>query len=265
VFFGIAAKGEFGMSDRLVGKLAIVTGASRGIGRAIARRLADDGAIVAVHYNHNAAMADDLIREIERGGGKAFRIAADLSQIGQIESMFVSLDKEFTERSGAATFDILVNNVGIVLPDAGMSGEDFDRLVNTNIKSNFFVTQNALSRIRDGGRIINLSSVVADRAEPDFSMYAATKGAIKSMTRSLAAKLGPRGITVNAVQPGATATDFLGDMLESKEIRGYLEASTALGRIGTGDDIASAVAFLASKDAGWITGETVAVSGGMRL
>lgn len=255
------------MAGTLTGKTALVTGASRGIGRAIALRLAQDGALIAVHFVNNHAAATATVKEIEANGGQAFSIQAELGSLSEITRMFADLDNELVKRTGGATFDILVNNAGI-----GIAGrleettpEIFDRLFDVNVKGLFFVTQQASARLREGGRIINISSQVALRAYPDCIAYAATKAAVNHITVGLAGQLGSRGITVNAVAPGMTATDFVTGYLNDANYVQMVKAGTALGRIGQPTDIAGIVACLASNDAGWVTGQVIYATGGMQL
>ena len=249
--------------DRLDGKVALVTGASRGIGRAIALRLAADGARVGVHYAKARDAATAVQAEIEAVGGEAFLLQADLSALtgieGVVDDLRIALDGRL--------LDILVNNAGIgasgTIADTDESG--FDALFALDVKAPFFLTQQLLPLLVDGGRIINISSVVSIAAYPTTIAYAAAKAALNSMTVSLAAGLGPRGISVNAVAPGATATDFLGAMLDDPAVVGMLEKASVFGRLGQPGDIAGLVAFLAGPEAGWVTGQLIAASGGMHL
>jgi NAD(P)-dependent dehydrogenase (short-subunit alcohol dehydrogenase family) len=254
------------MTRLLEGKTVLVTGASRGIGRAIAVRLAAAGALVCAHCGTNSDAALETVRQIEAAGGRAFAIRADLARLGEIRESFATLDREISAR-GASGLDILVNNagVGVMGRVADCDEATFDRLFNVNVKGMFFVTQLAIPRLNDGGRIINISSMVSVAAYPICIVYAQTKAAVNSLTRSLAAELGPRRITVNAVAPGATATDFIGDLMKDTTMIAALEAGAALGRIGAAGDIARVVAFLASPDGGWITGQVIQASGGMHL
>lgn len=251
----------------LIGKVALVTGASRGIGKGIALRLARDGATVAVHYGSNEGLAAGTVEEITKAGGRAFSVHGRLDRAAEIEDMFLSLDRLLVEHTGEARFDILVNNAGIdrfgTIEE--ITTEIFDELFDTNVKGTFFVTQRALSRIRDGGRIINLSSGLVRIAVPRHTIYTMGKGAIDQMTRVLAQHLGPRRITVNSVAPGAVLTDMTASWLRDEEARAWVESLTPLGRLGEPQDIADIVAFIASDDAGWMTGNWVNASGGQSI
>lgn len=255
------------MAGTLAGKTALVTGASRGIGRAIALRLARDGALVAVHYGTNRPAAEATVADIERAGGRAFAVGADLASLSEIAHLFKELDEELTRLTGAAEFDILVNNAGIGLVGAvdDTTEETFDRQFDINVKGLFFVTKNAVSRLRDGGRMINISSLVASRPYPDCAAYAATKGAVNNLTMAFSAQLAPRGITVNAVAPGLTATDFVSDYLKDENYVRMVKSTTVFGRLGQAEDIAGIVACLVSSDAGWVTGQTIYATGGQQF
>jgi 3-oxoacyl-[acyl-carrier protein] reductase len=251
----------------LKGKVAVVTGASRGIGRAIALRLARDGALVCVNYRGNAEAAGTAVGEIEAAGGEAFALQADVGSVGQLGQFFEALDAELTRRRGDHHFDILVNNAGVAERGsvAVATEESFDRVFATNVKGPFFVTQHALPRLRDGGRIINLSSNLSRHPMPQALAYCMTKAAINNFTEGLAAELGKRGITVNTLSPGLTATDMNSAMRENPQFTQVMASITALGRIGTVDDIAAASSFLASPDSGWVTGQYLEASGGLGL
>jgi len=254
------------MAKSLQGKIALVTGASRGIGKAIAVKLASEGATVAVHFGTQAGRADEVVASIEASGGRAFALQADLTDVGSIAAMFDAFDRKLAE-FGTSKFDILVNNAGINAEGSveTLSEADFDRLFATNVKGLFFTSQYGVARLNDGGRLINLSSMVGHNAYPTAVAYAATKAAVDSMTLSMAAGLGPRGITVNAIAPGATETDFIGKYMQDETFVSYFAAAAALGRLGQPSDIADVVAFVASDAARWITGERIRVSGGMHL
>jgi len=251
----------------LNGKTALVTGASRGIGREIARRLAREGALVAVHYGTNYEAALETVREIGNAGGAAFPVGADIGTIEGIQALFRTLDTELVARTGDTKLDVLVNNAAIA-PFAAIeetSEEVFDRVFAVNAKGPFFVTQQALPRLRNGGRIINVSTAATRLGVPMAAAYAASKAAVDTLTRLLAVHLGPRGITVNAVAPGVTDTDMAAPLLADAEATRSMVGQTALGRIGRPDDIAGVVAFLASPDAGWVTGHYLEASGGLRI
>jgi 3-oxoacyl-[acyl-carrier protein] reductase len=254
------------MNTRLKNKTALVTGASRGIGRAIAIRLATEGALVAVHYGRNPGAAVETVKIIEQAGGKAFAVKADLSSFGEIKRLFSALDAELAKRTGAARFDILVNNASIA--ELGTieetSEELFDRHFAINVKAAYFLTKDALSRLNDGGRIINVSSSGTRFAEPSHSAYYMTKGAVNNLTLTLAQELGKRGITVNSLAPGVTDTEINAAWL-NEDAKRYLSGQTALGRVGTVEDMAGVAAFLASDDSRWVTGQCIEASGGLRI
>lgn len=252
------------MRSPLAGKVALVTGASRGIGAAIARRLAHDGAHVLVHYGRGADKARQVAGEIQRSGGSALTVSCDLARHTSIAAMFEDMDRRLPDIAGDNGIDILVNNAaapGEARLEA-LTPAEVDRIVDTNVKGTFYVTQAAVARMRDEGRIISIGSLSSLRSNPDHLLYTATKGALNSMTLALAQHLGPRGITVNAILPGLVETDM---SLPGDAVRERVTALTALGRIGQPADIADMVAALASPDGRWITGQWIAVSGGQRL
>ena len=247
----------------LTGKTALVTGASRGIGRAIAQRLAADGATVAVHYGSNDAAAAETIDAIHAAGGEAFAVRAQLGVDGDVDTLFAALQ----DGLGGRPLDILVNNAAIATYEATIdqaTPEQFDREFAINVRAPFFITQRALPLLRDGGRIINISSGVTWFATPQI-VYSMTKGALNVLGRSLANIVGERGITVNNVSPGITDTDMNSWLHESDDAASGVTSITALDRVGAAADIADAVAFFASDDSRWITGETVDVNGGLWL
>jgi NAD(P)-dependent dehydrogenase (short-subunit alcohol dehydrogenase family) len=249
------------------GKTAVITGAGRGIGRAIAQRFAKEGALVAVNYQKNAEAAAATVNEIEAAGGSAFAIQGDVGSTGGIQSFFAALDAELTKRQDGPQFDILVNNAGIGrMGTLETTGEAvFDELVAVNLKGPLFVTQHALARLRDGGRIINLSSVLSRIAFPQMMVYSFLKTAINHFTLLAAAELGKRRITVNAIGPGLTVTDFTARVRQDPKIVHDIASSAALGRLGEAEDIARVAAWLASEDAGWVTGQYIEASGGAGL
>jgi 3-oxoacyl-[acyl-carrier protein] reductase len=252
--------------SKLANKTALVTGASRGIGRAIAERLAADGALVALHYKASKASAEATLAAIDASGGRGFLVQADLGSPDGAAELAAALTSGLIRRTGSSKLDILVNNAGIGKRASieGISEADFDAILQVNLKSPFFLTQRLLTHIADGGRIINISSMGTRAAYPDMAAYAPAKAGLEALTRLLAVHLGSRGITVNAVLPGATATDMnkgARDPVTSKEIA----RSIALGRVGQPEDIAGIVAFLASDDGRWVTGQSIDASGGQRL
>ncbi|MGZ0151828.1 SDR family NAD(P)-dependent oxidoreductase [Kribbella sp. WER1] len=242
------------------GKVALVTGASRGIGRAIAERLAAAGAEVAVHYHRDKAGAEETLARI---GGRGFVVGAELGVPGDASAVFEQLSAGLAGRP----LDVLVNNAA-ALP-AGPIGSDteaeFDRLMAVNVRAPYFLIQRLLPVLADGGRIVSVSSVATRMANPAQTSFAMTKGALETMTRTLAQEFGARGITVNAVAPGATRTDANGAVFEAPGLTELIVAHTALGRLGTAEDVADVVAYLASPAARWITGQVVDASGGLHL
>jgi 3-oxoacyl-[acyl-carrier protein] reductase len=245
------------MTDELKGKTAIVTGASRGIGRAIALKLGAMNASVAVNYVNDEKAAASSVSAIEKTGGKAVAVRADMRQVRDIQLLFDRTINEF------GSVDILVNNAGIRLfkPIASVSEAEFDDIIAANVKGVFFACQMAAKRMAGGGRIINISSSVTRVLMAGYGPYAATKGAVDQITRVLAKELGPKGITVNAISPGPTDTELFRKGKSREQIEGFAQA-TALGRIGTPVDIANAVALLVVEEAGWITGQNICANGG---
>jgi 3-oxoacyl-[acyl-carrier protein] reductase len=255
------------MSERLKDKIALVTGGSRGIGRGIAVRFAREGALVAVHYGRNRDAAEDTVREIEAQGGNAFALGCELGTLAAVDALFATLDSELEKRTGANQFDILVNNAGIApfgriedIPEAV-----FDEVFALNVKTPLFLTQRALPRLRDGGRVINLSSGISHRAVPQRLAYAMTKGALDVFSRTVAKALAPRRITVNALAPGFIATDMNEELFRNPKARQQAESVSAFGRIGNVEDVADVAAFLASDDAHWVTGHYMDATGGSLL
>ncbi|MFB7816490.1 SDR family oxidoreductase [Paenibacillus chitinolyticus] len=248
-------------------KTALVTGASRGIGKAIAKRLAHDGAWVAVHYGRDKKAAEQTVAEITESGGRAFSVQADLGSMMGVERLFEQLDTLTIKHTGSTSLDILVNNAGIGTQGSieTTTEKQFDELIAVNIKAPFFIIQKALPRLRTGGRIVNISSAETRIAFPASIAYGLTKGALNTMTLPLAKQLGERGITVNTILPGYTETDINAEILSDPSVREYAVGMTALGRLGHVSDIADAAAFLASEDSRWVTAQILDVSGGIRL
>ena len=242
------------------GKVAIVTGASRGIGASIARRLASEGFTVAVNYAGRAAEAQGVVDEIRATGGRAEAIQADVSAPAQVAALF---DQAATLFGGV---DVLVNNAGVMqtglVPLSETDDALFDRIVDTNLKGTFNTLRVAAKKVRAGGRIVNFSSSVTMLAMPGYSVYAATKSAVETMTLIFAKELRGRSITVNAVAPGPTVTDlFLNG--KSQEQIDHLSKMAPMERLGKPEDIAAVVAFLAGPDGGWIDGQTLPANGGV--
>jgi 3-oxoacyl-[acyl-carrier protein] reductase len=244
------------MANKLTGKVALITGGSRGIGAAIAKRLAQDGAAVAITYVSAQQKADEVVRAIETAGGRALAIRADSADVEAVQHAVA----ETVHTLGR--LDVLVNNAGIavVMPLDQFSLDDFDRMVAVNVRGVFVAIQEASRHMREGGRIITIGSVNADRMPfAGGSVYAMTKAAVAGLTRGLARDLGPRGITVNTVQPGPVDTDMNpadGPFADS------MKSWMALARYGQGDEIAAMVAYLASPEAGFVTGASLTIDGG---
>jgi 3-oxoacyl-[acyl-carrier protein] reductase len=255
------------MSKPLDGKTALVTGASRGIGRAIAEKLAADGATVAVHYGRNGKSAEEAVAAITKAGGKAFAIGADLTAKDAATKLFAAFDSEGKKAGGNGKFDILVNNAGIapLVGFADTTEAQFDELIAVNVRAPFFIAQEAVKRLNDGGRIVNLSSVVARLPAQGLAAYSLTKPPIDNLTKSLASDLGARNITVNAVAPGVIETDMTAAFTGSDAEKQGVMSGQALKRIGQAGDIADVVAFLAGPNARWITGQTIETSGGATI
>jgi 3-oxoacyl-[acyl-carrier protein] reductase len=250
------------VTKTLAGKVAIVTGASKGIGAAIAKKLADEGAAVIVNYASSKAGAERVVAEIVGNGGKAVAVQADVSEKADIDRLFAETKAAF------GRLDILVNNAGIYefAPLENVTAEHFHKMFDLNVLGLILASQEAVKHFgSEGGSIINISSVVATAALPNVSVYSATKAAVDAVTKSLAKELGSRKIRVNAVNPGMVETEGTHAAgITDSDFRKQTESQTPLGRIGQPQDIAPAVAFLASPAAGWITGETLYISGGLK-
>jgi 3-oxoacyl-[acyl-carrier protein] reductase len=248
---------------KLTGKVAVVTGASKGIGEAIAQELAKDGASVIVNYSTSAQGAEAVVAKIVAQGGKAKAVRADVSKPAEAKQLVDAAVSQF------GRVDILVNNAGVYefLPLHQITEQHFDRMFDLNVRGLLFATQAAAAAIGDqGGSIINIGSMASQAPPPGASVYSATKSALDAITRSLAAELGARKILVNAVLPGPVETEGVQSTVADGggEFIAQLVKRTPLGRIGQPRDIATVVSFLASDDAGWITGEIIPVAGGLR-
>jgi 3-oxoacyl-[acyl-carrier protein] reductase len=246
--------------SELNGKVAIVTGASKGIGAAIAKGLAAAGAAVVVNYASSQEGADRVVAEIARAGGKAIAVAADVSKAGDVQRLFDATKKAF------GALDVLVNNAGIYrfAPIEEVTEEEFHRQFNTNVLGVLLTSREAMKHFgSDGGSVINISSIASTSPTPTAVVYSATKGAVDTITRVLAKELGPKNIRVNAINPGGVETEGVHSMgVIGSDFEKQMVARTPLGRLGQPEDIASVAVFLASAASGWMTGETIAVGGG---
>ncbi|MHC2218676.1 SDR family oxidoreductase [Rhizobium leguminosarum] len=246
------------MASKENGKVALVTGASRGIGAAVARRLATDGFTVVINYSGNAAPAEELVQEIEQAGGKALTAKADVSDAEAVRRMFDAAEAAF------GGVDVLINNAGIMMLSslAEADNANFDRQIGVNLKGTFNTLREAAKRLRDGGRVVNFSTSVVGLKLETYGVYAATKAAVETLTAIMAKEMRGRNITVNAIAPGPVATDlFLNG--KSDELIARMAKMNPLERLGTPEDIAAAVAFLAGPDGGWINGQTLRANGGV--
>ena len=243
---------------RLDGKVALITGASRGIGRAIAQRLGREGAAVVVNYSGNLEAARATVAAVEAAGGRAVPVQADVGQAAEVERLFDETIRHL------GRLDILVNNAGVMFnkPLAEVTEEEFDRIFAVNVKGTFFTCQQAARRMAEGGRMINLSSSTTALMLPTYASYVATKGAVEQLSHVLAKELGPRGITVNVVSPGPTDTELFGQGKTEQDKQRFAQMA-ALGRLGRPEDIADVVALLVSDEARWITGQNIRANGGL--
>ncbi|MFE3196917.1 SDR family NAD(P)-dependent oxidoreductase [Embleya sp. NPDC059237] len=243
----------------LKGKSAVVTGGSRGIGRAVVERLARDGAEVVFGYVRDEAAAEAVVAAVEAAGGRARAVRVDLGEPGAAESFMATADEHL------GGLDILVNNAATgttSTPIAELTEQDFDHVLSVNTKAPFLTIRYAARHMRDGGRIINISTLNTLRPAPGIAAYAASKGALEQLTKVAAHELGPRGITVNTVAPGATDTDLL-NAANSPEALAAVPAQTPLRRLGLPTDIADVIAFLAGPEARWLTAQTLHTNGGL--
>lgn len=249
-------------------KIALVTGGSRGLGKNMALSLAQKGIDVIITYNSKKDEAFAVVAEIEQRGCRAAAIQLNTGEVNSFDAFFTQLKEQLREIFNAERFDFLVNNagIGIYASFAETTEEQFDQLLNIHFKGVFFLTQKALPFINDGGRIINLSTGLARFSTPNFSAYAAMKGAIETLTKYMAKELSPRGIAANVIAPGAIETDFGGGAVrDNADMNKHIASITALGRVGLPDDIGGVVAFLCSDDARWINAQRIEVSGGQMI
>ncbi|SIT46464.1 Uncharacterized oxidoreductase MexAM1_META1p0182 [Paraburkholderia piptadeniae] len=257
------------MSGKLSSKVAIVTGSSRGIGRAVARAFAREGAaLIGIHYASNADAAHATVREIEALGSKAVAIKADLSRGKEAtDSIWEQFRAAAIAATGEPRLDILVNNAGVApaIPLSQTSESAFDEVLTINFKAPFFLIQAVADHIRDDGRIINVSTGFTRVAAPTHPAYAASKGALETLTLALAPEFGRRGITVNTVMPGVTETDMNAAWITVPEARANAEAMSVFSRVGQPDDVADVITFLATNEARWTTGQVIDATGGARL
>ncbi|MCU0229431.1 MAG: glucose 1-dehydrogenase [Bryobacterales bacterium] len=248
--------------SRLEGKVAVVTGASLGIGAAIASRLAAEGAAVVVNYGRSKDAAAAVVERIQGNGGRAIAVQADVSRQDQVVALFDQAQSAF------GPLNLLVNNAGVYVgsPIGDITEEHIDKHFDLNVKGLLFATREAVQRFPEaGGSIINISSVVATLPPSGMAVYSATKGAVDTISRALAVELGARKIRVNSVSPGYVVTEGAKDMDGEGQFASYMASVTPLGRVGLPEDIADVVAFVASDDARWITGQVIPVSGGVRF
>jgi 3-oxoacyl-[acyl-carrier protein] reductase len=247
-------------ANKLTGKVAVVTGASKGIGAAIAKQLAAEGAAVVVNYSSSKEAAERVVNEVKAAGGRAIAVKANLSKKADIDQLYAETKKAF------GPIDILVNNAGVYefSPVEQITEDHFRKQFDLNVLGLALSTQAAVNQFNPaGGSIINISSIVSTLGIPGAAIYSGTKGAVDSMTRSLAKELGPRKIRVNAINPGMIETEGLHAAgITESEMRKQVEAQTPLGRIGQPEDIANAAVFFASPDSSWITGEALTIAGG---
>lgn len=255
------------MDKDLAGKTALVTGASRGLGRGIAERLAAAGALVAVNYAGNAEAAAETVRRIEDAGGQAFAVQAKLGGVAEAEKLAAAVGEELSRRTDKPGVDILVNNIGGGDYGTILDADEafFDHVMNNNVRGAFFLTRALHGQINDNGRVINLSSAGSRLTDPGIIVYTMAKAAVEAFTRVLAAELGPRGITVNSVAPGFTAGETNDHIVQDPVAARQVTDATALRRFGTPEEIADTVYALASPLGRWVTAQNVEASGGFRL
>lgn len=240
---------------KLKGKVALVTGSGRGLGRVIALRLAEEGADLVVHYSASRQGADEVVKEVEAKGGKAIAVQADVAKRSDVNAMFEEVDRTFKH------VDIVVNSAGVSngTPLADLKDEDVETLLGINIRGPLYITSEASKRMPEGGRVVNIASSLAEFPLAGASLYAGSKAAMKAFTETWAKELGPRGITVNTVTPGATSPGMMETAPDG--FREFFEKASPFGRIGRAEEVAAVIAFLASPEASWVSGTHVLVNG----
>jgi len=249
-------------------KIALITGGSRGLGKNMAIRLAEQGHDVIITYHANKEAADDVVAELAAKGAQAAALQLDVSDFNSLSAFLQDVAGMLQSKWSKDKFDFLINNAGIgaTIPFEKVTENDFDRFMNVHFKSVYFLTQRALPMMNDKGRIINISTGTTRFCAPGYSVYASMKGAIEVFTRYVAKDVGARGITANVLAPGPIETDFNNAAIRNNPERKAVMASmTALGRVGQAADIGGIVAFLCSEDAGWISGQRIEASGGVNL
>ncbi len=249
-------------------KIALITGGSRGLGKNMALRLAQNGSDIILTYHTRKEEANQVVFEIESLGRKAVALQFDIGDINAIDGFIQQVSKTLKQKWDVDKYDFLINNAGVgaTIPFANATEQDFDKLMNIHFKGVYFLTQKSLNIINDKGRIVNLSSGTTRFCVPGYSIYASMKGAIETFTRYLAKEVGPRGITVNVLAPGPVETDFNGAAIRNNpQMKNMLGVQTALGRVGEAEDIGGIIAFLCSPEGYWINGQRIEASGGINL
>jgi NAD(P)-dependent dehydrogenase (short-subunit alcohol dehydrogenase family) len=252
----------------MTNKIALITGGSRGLGKEMALRLAENGRNIVITYASQKEAAEKVIKEIDPTGKQAASLHFDANEVSALGNFVSDFQRTIQQKWNVSKFDFLINNAGIgaTIPFEKATEEEFDRFMNIHLKSVYFLTQQLLPFINDHGRIINVSSGTTKYSVPGYSIYAAMKGAIETFTRYLAKEVGSRGITANVIAPGPVETDFNnGGNRDNPERKKMMASRAALGRVGLAKDIGGVIAFLCSEDGGWIDGQRIEVSGGLNL
>ena len=252
----------------LTGKIALITGGSRGLGKNMAEQLSDHGTDIILTYNSNQEAAHAVVKSIEEKGGKAVALQLNVGDTGSFSVFFEQVAAALQANWGRDTFDFLINNAGVGahVPIAATEEETFDNLMNIHFKGTYFMVQRSIPLLAEGGRVINISTGLARFSLPGYAAYASMKGGVETFTRYVAAELGAKRITANIVAPGAIETDFTKPAFEAfPGMREQLAQSTALGRVGVPDDIGGVVAFLCSEEGRWVNGQRIEVTGGVFL